>query len=82
MAIDEKGPLIRPFSTMYLNILPKFIAIPALNAKRLVLNSPLTFALPPGALALNSFINASTFGLIFRRSWGIFMIFLLRLFCR
>ena len=58
------------------------MAIPLLKANRVALNDLLTFSFPPGALILNSFINASTFGLIFRRSLGMFIIFLLRLFCR
>jgi hypothetical protein len=75
----EKKPFIISHCIIYLYILPKLIAIPTLKANRAVLNVPLTFVCPLGVLVLISFINASTFGLSFRLSGGIFAILLLRL---
>jgi len=52
------------------------------KAKRLVLNIPLTFNFPAFVFALNSFMVAFTFGLIFRRSFGILFMLLFRVFFR
>jgi hypothetical protein len=67
LLISDKNSLISSYSVIYLYILPKLIAIPALNAKRLVLNIPLTLVFPFGVRVLTQVAQKKWRGIFFRK---------------